>query len=173
MKKKYGIMKNGAAAIFLMGLCLAACGKAQEPEETVEVVEEVQEPEIETEEPEVKPYSKRDLLFISDYQGANEKLWLDGRFITEAKVITGSDTNGDTHYYVGITLDDKGTDLLKYATTELSKDNSILYIVLGDEVISDPVVTQPIVSGDAILSATSLDEAEELQKTLSREDEEE
>ena len=59
------------------------------------------------------------MLFLSDYQGENEKLWLDGRFIREAKAITASEPDGKVRYYVGITLDEKGTDLLKYTTEEL------------------------------------------------------
>ena len=159
--------------LWLMGIWLTACGAESNEDSPAEVVEEVQEPEIETEEEEDnKTYSKRDLLFLSDYQGEHEILWFDGRFIAEAKIVTGSNADGNVRYYVSITFDEKGADLLEFATTELSRDDSTLFIVLGDEVICDPVVSQPITEGTAIISVNSYDEAKELEEILSREDEE-
>ena len=176
MKKRERIVRHGLAAV-LLGLCLSACGKEQEIEEEPEVAEAVQEPEDLPEEdldeePEEKPYSKRDLLFVSDYQGENERIWFDGRFITEAKFEGASEPGGETHYFVTITMDEKGADLLEFATTELSKDHSILYIVLGDQVLAEPKVEMAITGGQTILRATSYDEAVYLQEILSREDEE-
>lgn len=162
----FGHMKHHIFVLLSAGILLAGCGKDEQEiqediEKDTEIIEE--QPEIEIEE----RYTPKDLLFLSDFRGENERQWLDGRFIVEAKVIPAPEPDGNVRYFVGIELDEKGTDLLKYTTEELSKEKDTIYIVLGDEILLESKVEEVISSGNVIITVDSPERAQELVEILS------
>ena len=114
-----------------------------------------------------KGFAPEDLKFVSR-EGEEEKVWLDGTAVESAAVYPGinnAQPGAEEQYAVSIVFDPEGTKLFAEATQELLGKR--LYIVLGEEVISAPVIQQLITEGTAVISGLeSLEEAEELAKVL-------
>lgn len=101
------------------------------------------------------------IRFVSRDANGKEILWLDGSYISEARVIPQDYPDSETVYLVEIRFDEKGKELFAEATTSLVGDT--LYVMNGEEVIFAPAVREPITEGSAVISAfDNLQEADAL-----------
>lgn len=101
------------------------------------------------------------LKFVTDYGTENEKEWLSGSDVIEAKPATLTDGSQTTPYVVALQLSAEG--VTKFAEVTGTKIGSPLYVVYDGEVVSSPRISEKINSDSVqITGMGSYEEAEEL-----------
>ncbi len=109
------------------------------------------------------------LEFITQYGTDNEKVWLTGQDVVNAKEATISDGNYVTPYIVNMQFTSDGQKKFAEATKAASgmADNR-LYIVYNGEIVSAPMVSETINNDSAMITGmASLDEAKLLADNIS------
>lgn len=103
------------------------------------------------------------LVFV-DMEG-NEVL--NGMDIADAKAATQQDDIGQNRFVVALTMTKEGTSKFAKATEKAAPKHEIIYIVYDDEVVSSPIVENPILDGQCVIQGmNSYEEAQNLASII-------
>lgn len=87
-------------------------------------------------------------LVFKDEEG---KEVLSGTDIADAKATTQTDDIGNNRFVVALTMTKEGTAKFAQATKKAAPNREIIYVVYDGEVVSSPVVENPILDGQCVI----------------------
>ncbi len=133
-----------------------------EPTESVEEPTVTDEP-TETAEPTKEP-TAADLQFYTDFGKENEKLWLDGTHISNAKYFeyTNNAFTGKSTPVCQVQFDEEGTAIIKEVTGQLAEDKGKIDMVYMGKLLWSADVYMEISDGLVNVVCTSQEEAESM-----------
>lgn len=103
-------------------------------------------------------------LVFKDEEG---KEVLSGTDIADAKATTQTDDIGNNRFVVALTMTKEGTAKFAQATKKAAPNREIIYVVYDGEVVSSPVVENPILDGQCVIQGmTSYEEAKNLASII-------